>query len=192
MGSRTRMDPHPAQNTSRVVGNDRRMDRSTALVLAGVVLLVAAAAVPLAWLVSSEWDTDYVYTVDERDTYCTGVVHETPSVEGTEDFRVVYENLSSTGREQFDRALADDRYVVENKTAAASDFQFTSDHVAAGEGCYAVAHDGDTYALRTSTESRRLAPLGIERPLLVAGLIGVLGVASLLGGVVLLVRGRLD
>ena len=168
------------------------MNRSTALVLGGVVLLIAAVAAPLAWLASAQWETEYVYTVETDDSYCASAVHETPDVEGTDDFRVEYQNLSATGQEHFEQALGDDRYVVENETDAAPDFQFTDDHVAAGEGCYAVGYDGDTYALRTSTESRRLAPLGVGRPFDVGGLIGVLGVASLLAGVALVLKNRLN
>lgn len=55
------------------------MTRSTAIALAGVALPAASVTVPFAALVTSQWDTDYVYTVETNDTYCASVVHETPT-----------------------------------------------------------------------------------------------------------------
>jgi len=60
---------------------------------------------------------------------------------------------------------------------------FADDHVAAGEGCYAVTSDGETYALRTSKESHRVGSPVLRRPLLVGGLLLALGIGSLLAGV---------
>jgi hypothetical protein len=167
------------------------VNRSTALILGGFVLLITAATAPLAWTASAQWETEYVYAVETDDSYCASVVHETPAVEGTDDFRVAYQDLSATGQEHVEWAIDDGRYVVENETDVAPEFQFTDDHTAAGEGCYAVNYDADTYALRTSTEGRLRAPLGVGRPFLVGGLIGVLGVASLLAGVALVLKTRL-
>lgn len=159
------------------------MTRSTAITLAGLALLAASVTVPFAALATSQWDTDYVYTVETNDTYCASVVHETPNVEGTDDYRVDYENLSATGRQHFERTLADGQYVVAEEADAAPDFQFTDDHVAAGEGCYAVNYAGDTHALRTSTESQREGPLDVRSSFMVGGVLLLLGVGSLLVGI---------
>jgi len=85
------------------------MNRATALVLVGVVLLVGAAATPLVGLATAQWDTDYVYTVGGGDSYCATVVHQSPDVEGSGDYRVDHANLSTSGRRHFERALADGR-----------------------------------------------------------------------------------
>lgn len=167
------------------------MNRSTALVLAGVVLLVGAAASPIVGLAATQWDTDYVYTVETGESYCASAVHESPDVEGSDDYRVDYGNLSPTGRQHFERALADGRYVVEDESDAAADFQFTDDHVAAGEGCYAVSYENETHALRTSRESQRVGPAGEGWPFLVGGLLLLLGTGSLLTGVGLAVTRRI-
>lgn len=170
---------------------DRSMERSTALVLAGIALLIAAAALPFAGLALTQWDTDYVYSVETAESYCADVVHGTPDVEGTDDYRVAHENLSATGRQHVERALAVGRYVVENESAAAPDFQFTDDHVAPGEGCYAVSDEGETHALRTSRESERVGPAAGRWPGLVGRLLVVLGAGSLVAGVGLAAKRRL-
>lgn len=172
------------------------MDRSTTLILAGVILLMAAAAVPLTGLAVTQWDTDYVYTVETGDSYCASVANGTAG-EGLDEGQVNYENLSSTGRQQFELAVEQGQYVVENETIAASDFQFTDDHVAAGTGCYAVNYESETYALRTSRESQRVGPMGGEWPtlvngLLLGGLLLVLGAGSLVTGIGLVVKRRLN
>jgi hypothetical protein len=166
------------------------MNRSTTLALAGLILLTTSAAVPLAGLATAQWDTDYVYSVQTGDSYCVDIVHS-PEIEEGDDFQVDYGNLSATGRQHFERALADGRYVVEDRSATASDFQFTDDHVAAGEGCYAVNYEGETHALRTSIESQRVGPMTGHWPIIVGGLLLVLGIGSLLVGVGLAVRRRL-
>lgn len=167
------------------------MNRPTTLVLTGIVLLLASAAVPLVGLATSEWDSDYVYTI-EMDGYCAGVVHETPDADGADDFRVTYANLSDTGRQHFDRALADGRYVVEDEADTAPEFQFTDDYVAEGEGCYAITHEGDTYALRTSRESQRVGPVDRLTAFTVGGLLLMLGIGMLLIGVGLVAKRRLE
>lgn len=167
------------------------MNRTTALILAGVSLLAASAIIPLVGLATTQWDTDYVYTVEANETYCTGVVHESPNVEGTDDYRVDYENLSATGRQHFDRALADGQYVVEEEADIAPDFQFTDGHVAAGEGCYAVSYEGDTHALRTVRESQRVGPVDEHWFFLGGGLLLVLGSGSVIAGVGLGITRRL-
>lgn len=168
------------------------MNRSTALVLAGIVLLIASAAVPLVGLATSEWDSDYVYTIESDGSFCADVVHETPAANGTDNFRVAYANLSETGRQHFDRALADGRYVVEDEADTAPDFQFADDHVAAGEGCYAITHEGDTHALRTSQESQRVGPTNRLSAFTVGVLLLVLGIGALLTGVGLVAKRRLE
>ena len=168
------------------------MKRTTALLLVGVLCLVAAIVAPILGLVTAQWDTTYVYSVETGNSYCADVVHETPAAEGTPDHRVAYENLSETGRRHVDRALRDGRYVVENESDLAPDFQFTSDHVAPGEGCYAIRHDGETHALRTSTDSQRVGPVGGRLPSLLADLFLVVGTASVLAGGGLLLRRRFE
>lgn len=172
--------------------NRQYVNRSTALVLAGIGLLLASAAVPLVGLVTSEWESDYVYTIESDESYCADVVHETPDTEGTDDFRVAYENLSETGRQHFDRALADGRYVVEDEADVAPDFQFTDDHVAAGEGCYAITHEGDTHALRTSQESQRVGPADQFSPFTVGVMLLVLGIGALLASAGLVAKRQLE
>ena len=168
------------------------MNRTTVLILSGFLMFVAAAAVPVLGLATVQWDTDYVYTVETDDTYCADVVHESPEVQGTTGYRVDYENLSATGRRHFERALTDGRYVVEERADIAPDFQFTDDHVAAGEGCYAVRYEGETHALRTSRESQRVGPGAGRWPFLIGGSLLVLGTASLLAGVGLTLKRRLE
>lgn len=167
------------------------MQRSTALILAGVVLLLASASVPVVGLAVTSWDTDYVYGVETGDSYCASVVHEETDVEGGDDFRIDYENLSTTGRQHFEHALADGQYVVADEADTAPDFQFTDDHVAAGEGCYAVSYDGETHALRTSQQSQRTGLMSGRFPVLLGGGLLVLGTGSLLVGVGLVVKQRI-
>lgn len=167
------------------------MQRSTALVLAGVLCLVAAVAVPVVGLLVAEWDSDYVYTVETEDSYCADVVHENPETEGMDGYRVDYQNLSSTGKAHVERAVADGRYVVGNEAETAPDFVFTDDHVAAGAGCYAINYSGETYALRTSIDSRRVGPTVGLGPALIGWLLIAVGATALLAGVSLLITGRL-
>lgn len=168
------------------------MKRATALLLAGALCFAAAAAVPLVGLAVAQWDTDYVYTVEADDSYCASVVHGTPDAEGTDDYRVDYETLSTTGKEHFERAVADGRYVVEDEADTAPDFAFTDDHVAAGEGCYAVSYAGETHALRTSSESHRVGFAAGRWPSVLGELLLALGVASSIAGVGLLLKRRLE
>lgn len=166
------------------------MKRSTALILAGVVLLLTSASVPFVGLATTNWDTDYVYTVETRESYCATVVHEETDVEGGDGFGIDYENLSTAGRQHFEQALSDGQYIVEDEADTAPDFQFTDDHVAAGEGCYAVNYEGETHALRTSQRSQRTGPMSGRLPSLVGGGLLVLGAGSLLAGFGLAVKRR--
>lgn len=166
------------------------MNRTAALVLVGILLLAGAAAIPLVGLTATQWDTDYVYTVETGDSYCTTVVHEDTDVEGGDDYHVDYENLSTTGRQHFERALADGQYVVEDEADTAPDFQFTDDHVAAGEGCYAVSYEDETHALRTTTESQRVGLAAEGWPSLIGSLLLVLGAAAAIAGVGLTLKRR--
>lgn len=168
------------------------MNRATALVLAGVALLVASAAIPFTVLAATQWDTDYVYTVETNETFCANAVHQSPNAEGSADYRVNYENLSATGRQHFDRARANGRYVVEDEADVAPDFQFTDDHVARGEGCYAVRYEGEDYALRTSRESQRVGPASGQWPFLAGSVLLVLGAGSLVTGGGLMLKRRLE
>lgn len=165
----------------------KRVNRSTALIIAGALLLLASASVPFVTLAVTEWDTDYVYTTETGESYCATAVREDSSVEG-DGFRVSYENLSSTGRKHFERTLADGRYVVEDEADTAPDFQFTDDHVAPGEGCYAIRYEGENYALRTKQTSEKVGLASGRWPSLIGGGLLVLGTGSLLTGVVLAVK----
>lgn len=173
------------------MSHDYRVNRSTALILAGVVLLLVSASVPFVGLAATNWDTDYVYTVETGESYCASVVHEETDVEGGDDYRVDYEDLSNTGRQHFERALTNGQYVVEEEADTAPDFQFTDDHVAAGEGCYAISYEGETHALRTSQRGQRIGSMSGRLPFLIGGGLLILGAGSLLVGVGLVVKRRM-
>lgn len=168
------------------------MKRSTALALVGAILLLSAATVPFVGLLMAEWDTDYLYSIESGDSYCANVVHESGDVDGAEEFQVDYQNLSETGQQHFQRAIADGRYIVDDETATAPDFYFTDDHVARGHGCYAVSYEGETYALRTSQQTERVGPMSRSLPLYIGGVLLVLGGGLLLVGVGLAVKRRLE
>jgi hypothetical protein len=90
----------------------------------------------------------YVHRVQPADdgTLAYGIEYEEADV-------VAYDDLSERGRTVFDRAREDSPYVVDEESATAPEFTYTSDHVALGEGLYAVRHDGETYSLRAVRES---------------------------------------
>ena len=98
-----------------------------ALLGLGVVCLVAAALVGSGGAA----DPDYVHHVEVAG-------------DGTLAYSLTYE--------VFDRARADSPYVVENESATAPDFSYTSDHVAVGSGLYPVRYEGTVYSLRTERE----------------------------------------
>lgn len=158
------------------------MNRPVALVLAGVVSLIGAVAVPVVGLSVAQWDTDYVYTVDEGG-YCSDVLRDPPGVDQSTDYRVDYANLSETGRRHFERALEDGRYVVDDEADAAPDFEFATDHVAPGKGCYAVSYEGEAHALGTNRESELVGFASGPWLGLIGYALAVLGVGSLLAGV---------
>ncbi|MFC7166059.1 hypothetical protein [Halospeciosus flavus] len=167
------------------------MKRSTALALVGAILLLSAAAVPFVGLLMAEWDTDYVYSIESGDSYCANVVHESGDVDGVEEFRVDYHNLSETGQRHFQRALADGKYVVENEVATAPDFHFIDDHITRGYGCYAIHYEGETYALQTSQQTEQVGPMSSSLPLYIGGGLLVLGGGLFLVGVGLAGKHRL-
>ncbi|SDZ76322.1 hypothetical protein SAMN04488065_0119 [Haloplanus vescus] len=87
--------------------------------------------------------------------------HVAPAEDGTLSFGLEYtdsdvrdyENLSARGQTVFDHARTESPYVVENESATAPDFDYTSDHVAVGEGLYPIRYDGEVYGLRTERGS---------------------------------------
>lgn len=166
------------------------MRRSSTLIIAGIVLLIAAAVVPLGVLAGAEWDTRYVYSVESGDSYCATVVQEPPDAGEDDDFRRNHENLSATAQTHVERAIVDGRHVVETEADAATDFQFTDDHVARGVGCYAIEYNNETHALRTTRESERNIPGPRYTLLLLGGSLAVTGAGSLLGGLGLAVKQR--
>lgn len=148
----------------------RRPTLHHALLAAGVLCLLAATLVGGGGAA----DPDYVHHVEvaERGTLAYGLDY------GERDV-LAYENLSARGRAVFDRARTDSPYVVENRSATASDFTYTGDYVAVGEGLYPVRHEGTVYSLRTDRERGgfNVAALFVELALRGAGLIlVVLGV----------------
>ena len=142
-----------------------------ALLGVGVLCLLAATLVGGG----GPADPDYVHHVETAgdDTLTYGLTYGESDV-------LAYGNLSPRGREVFDRARADSPYVVENESATAPDFSYTSDHVAVGEGLYPIRYEGTVYSLRTERESTGvnvavlfvgLALRGLGLLLLVAGLL---------------------
>jgi len=141
-----------------------------ALLGVGVLCLLAATLVG-----GGPADPDYVHHVEAagNGTLAYGLTYEESDV-------LVYGNLSARGQRAFDRARADSPYVVENESATAPDFSYTSDYVAVGEGLYPVRYEGTVYSLRTERESAgvnvaalfvRLALRGLGILLVVAGIL---------------------
>lgn len=120
-----------------------RPSLQTTLLALGVVLLLVSF-VPSA----DAPDSDYAHHVApaENGTLSFGIEY------GDADVRN-YENLSARGQTVFDRARTDSPYVVETESATASDFDYTSDHVALGDGLYAIEYENEVYELRTERRS---------------------------------------
>ncbi|WP_248896774.1 hypothetical protein [Haloplanus halobius] len=116
----------------------------TLLVAAGVVCVLASAA-PIG---GGPSDVDYVHHVEpaENGTLAYGIEYEESDV-------LAYENLSDRGQRAVARGVADSPYVVENESATAPEFQYTSDHVALGEGLSPVRDEGEVYSVRTEQRS---------------------------------------
>ncbi|AZH26071.1 hypothetical protein [Haloplanus aerogenes] len=115
----------------------------TALIGVGLALLLVSTAPS-----TGTTDTDYAHHVEpaENGALAYGLEYDESDV-------LAYENLSVRGQQVFDRARADSPYVVENESATAPDFSYTSDNVAVGEGLYPVRYEGEVYSLRTERES---------------------------------------
>jgi hypothetical protein len=120
-------------------------------------------------------DADYLHHVEiaESETLAYGLTYDERDV-------LAYENLSARGQRVFDRARADSPYVVETESATATDFSYTSDHVAVGEGLYAVRHEGTVYSLRTERESAGVNVAALFVGLALRGLGMILVVAGIL------------
>jgi hypothetical protein len=93
-------------------------------------------------------DGDYVHRVEPaaNGTLAYGLDYDDEDV-------LPYDDLSARGQRVFDRARADSPYVVENESATAPEFAYTSDHVAVGQGLYPVQYEGEVYSLTTEHRS---------------------------------------
>lgn len=164
------------------------MRRSSALALLGVLLVGAAVALPVADLVTADWDRDYRYEVP-TDGFCAEAVSELPAGD-TAGFVHARETLSADARTAVGRAVANGSYTVETESEAAGPFRFTSDHIARGTGCYAIATGTDEYLpLVTETVTHRADPRQRRAVRVGARVAAALGVCSLLGAAVSRLRG---
>lgn len=120
-----------------------RPSLQTTLIALGVALLLVSFVPSVGTP-----DPDYVHRVApaENGTLSYGIAYEESDVRD-------YENLSERGQTVFDRARTDSPYVVENESATASDFEYTSDHVALDDGLYAIEYENTVYELRTERRS---------------------------------------
>ncbi|MFB6255595.1 MAG: hypothetical protein ABEH58_02530 [Haloplanus sp.] len=140
-----------------------------ALLGVGVACLVVATLVG-----GGPANPDYVHHVEAaEDTLAYGLAYEESDV-------LAYGDLSTRGRRVFDRARTDSPYAVDNESATASDFSYTSDHVAVGEGLYPVRYEGTVYSLRTERESASVNVASLFVRLALRGLGILLIVASIL------------
>ena len=142
-----------------------------ALLGVGVCCLLAASLVGGG----GPADPAYVHHVEAAgdDTLAYGLTYEDRDV-------LAYGNLSARGQDVFDRARTDSPYVVENESATAPDFSYTSDHVAVGEGLYPVRYEGTVYSLRTERESADINVAALFAGLALRGLGLLLLVAGIL------------
>jgi len=147
-----------------------RPSLQSVLIAVGVVLVVASA-IP----VGTSVDTDYVHRAEpaENGTLAFGIEYEEADV-------LDYENLSDRGQWVVARAVTDTPYVVENESATAPEFEYTSDHVALSQGLYAVRYGGETYSLVTERRSEgfNVARLLLGLALSAARPVGALFVAA--------------
>jgi hypothetical protein len=143
-----------------------------ALLGVGILCLLAATLVGGG----GPSDPNYAHHVEAADggEVAYGLTYDASDV-------VAYGNLSTRGRTVFDRARADSPYVVENESATAPDFSYTSDHVAVGEGLYPVRYEGTVYSLRTERESGEFDAAALFAGLALRGL----GIILVVGGVLL-------
>jgi cytochrome c biogenesis factor len=104
-----------------------------ALVVAGVVLLLLSA-VPVGGSAS-----EYAHRVEPAD--------DTAQYEGEV---IDYANLSERGQTVFDRARGQvSRYVVENESMTAPEFDYPSDTAVVGDGIYPIRYEDRLYVLTT-------------------------------------------
>ncbi|QGX93523.1 hypothetical protein EI982_01300 [Haloplanus rallus] len=142
----------------------------SALVAVGIGLLVLSA-VP----VGNAADTDYVHRIEpaENGTLAYGIEYDESAV-------LPHEDLSERGQRAVTRGVADSPYVVENASATAPEFRYTSDHVALNEGLYAVRYEGVVYSMRTERRSEgfNVATLALGLALSAVRPLGLLFVAA--------------
>jgi len=153
------------------------MRRPALLVAVGVLLVVAGALAPVASLLAADWDSDYAYRVPE-DGFCADAVADLDGDGQSDGFVVPVDSLSPDARELVRRARANGSVIVEDESGVAGPFDFTDDHVARGEGCYAIRDGDDSYPLRTALVSRRTAGL-------VGGVLPIVGRVAVALGVLL-------
>jgi hypothetical protein len=114
------------------------------LVVVGVALVVLSA-IPIGGGVR---DVDYVHRIEPATdgTLAYGIEYD-------EDDIMAYESLSERGQRVVARGVDDSPYVVETESATAPAFEYTSDHVALGQGLYAVRYEGATCSVETTRRS---------------------------------------
>lgn len=167
------------------------MRRAVLLAAVGVLLLTGAALVPVADLLTAEWDRDYVYRVGDEGV-CGDVVATASGDDGSEAYTYDVSELSDRGRRHVLAAIEDGSHRVGDADETAPEFRFADDHFATGAGCYVVRHEGDAHSLttrvvghRADPEDRRLA--GQVGPVLLSA-----GAASLLAAAAIALAGRID
>lgn len=150
------------------------------LVILGVALLFVTA-VPVG---GQSTDADYLHRVEpaSNGTLEHGFEYEESDV-------IAYENLSERGRTVFDRARSNGTYVAENASATASDFEYSTDHVALGNGVYPVRYSGEVYSLSTERRAPGFNPLRWMLSLL-ADALRLVGAALVVVGGLLELRRR--
>ena len=118
---------------------------SMALIGLGVILLIVGV-IP----VGGSFDGDYLHRVDpaRNGTLAHGLEYEENDV-------LAYDNLSERGQAVFDHGLNDSPNLVENESATATDFTYTSDAVVVGNGLYPIRYSGDIYSLQNGTTKFR-------------------------------------
>ncbi|EMA51071.1 hypothetical protein [Halococcus salifodinae] len=144
-----------------------------ALVGLGIILFVVGI-LPLG----GSTDANYVHTVEPATNGTLG--HEIAYDSGDV---LTYGNLSERGQAVFDQARPDSPYIVENESATAPDFDYTSDNVATGHGIYPIRYSGDIYSLQTERTTEFIDPVWYVS--LLTDIARITGLILLIGGVLL-------
>jgi hypothetical protein len=147
------------------------MDRGTAVLAIGAVMLVGAAA---GGLVVS--DTDYVHRL-----YSTNATFN-----ASEDGHFRYANLSSRGQTAVDRTIERDQYVIDDESETVPEFEYPTDEIQLGTGWYVIQRDGQAYEITTIRDRSHLLD-GLLTMFVIPAL-ALLGVALCVSGVLLRLR----